>query len=329
MNRLFVLACLLPAGAAAQTPACDALQLEGVWLDPFDTSLVRVLVANPTFAEFSYPSWTLRDAAGTVWASEAVTYFGIAEESFHALERMPELPGGSGLPAVLDLYTGFGEVLDCTFDAVWTPRTFSYAGTGPEGCLPVKVRMSAFGVDSPVELAWSLTELGETTPVAAGEVVLDASNVWTVWGEEVCLDQTRCYTLSFATPSANIELAYALGDPERLDALIHWIRFGYADPDVPLTNTYALDLYGGDCPVVGVPEVAAAPVLYPNPGTADGFTVAGLPTDRIVVFDAAGRRIHDGQLGTGAVDAANWLPGVYHVLRCNGSSCGAARWIRQ
>jgi len=28
-------------------------------------------------------------------------------------------------------------------------------------------------------------------------------------------------------------------------------------------------------------------------------------------------------------DAANWLPGVYHVLRCNGSSCGAARWIRQ
>ncbi len=57
--------------------------------------------------------------------------------------------------------------------------------------------------------------------------------------------------------------------------------------------------------------------------------MAGLPTDRIVVFDAAGRRIHDELLGAGAVDAANWLPGVYHVLRCSGSSCGAARWIRQ
>ncbi len=330
MKHLAFLALLSPAAVLAQTPACDALDVQACWLDPFDTTLVRVLVANPTFADFSYPSWTLRDAAGTVWAEEETIYFGIGDFSLHTLDRTPELPTDADLPAVLDLYTGFGSELACTQDVTWTPRTFEFAGTGTGGCLPVKVRMNAFGVDGPVELAWSLTEYGESVPLASGSAVLDASSAWTHWGEEVCLDQTRCYTLSFASPSTDLELGYALGDPELQDALIHWISFGFADPGVPVTNTYAIDLYGGDCPAVGVQEAAVPQVaLYPNPGSADGFTLRGAATDRVVVFDAAGRRLHDAPLGTGRIAATDWSPGLYHVLHCVDGTCGAARWIKR
>jgi len=329
MKQFALLALLSPAAVLAQTPACDALELQGCWLDPFDTSFVRVLVANPTWAEFSYPSWTLRDASGTVWAEEEVTFFGIGDYSLHALARSSELPTEADQPAVLDLYTGFGSELACTQEVMWTPRTFEFAGTGTGGCLPVKVRMNAFGVDGPVELAWSLMELGETTPLDAGTALLDASTAWTHWGSEVCLDQTRCYTLSFATASTDLELGYALGDPELLDPLIHWISFGYAEPGVPVTNTYAIDLYGGDCPAVGVQEAAAPEVaLYPNPGSADGFTLRGAATDRVVVFDAAGRRLHDAPLGAGQIAATQWAPGLYHVLRCVDGTCGAARWVK-
>ena len=330
MKQFALLALLSPAAVLAQTPACDALDVQACWLDPFDTALVRVLVANPTFADFSYPSWTLRDAAGTVWAEEAVTFFGIGDYSFHALARMPELPTDADEPAVLDLYTGFGSELACTQDVTWTPRTFEFAGTGTGGCLPVKVRMNAFGVDGPVELAWSITEYGETVPLDGGTATLNAGNAWTQWGEQVCLDQTRCYTLSFATASTDLELAYALADPELEYGLVHWISFGYGEPGVPVTNTYAIDLYGGDCPAVGVQEAAAPEVaLYPNPGSSDGFTLRGASTDRVVVFDAAGRRLHDALLSTGHIAATDWSPGLYHVLRCVDGTCGAARWIKR
>jgi hypothetical protein len=73
------------------------------------------------------------------------------------------------------------------------------------------------------------------------------------------------------------------------------------------------------------PEVA----LYPNPGSADGFTLRGAATDRVVVFDAAGRRQHDAPLGAGRIVATDWSPGLYHVLRCVDGTCGAARWIKR
>lgn len=99
---------------------CDSVVVESVEWAAFNTSSIVVHVLNPTSELFDYPNFILYNAQGDTLAVEETFLFGIAGDSWHRLDivdgaTMPEGP----FQGTLELYTGFGLQLACTFTDTW------------------------------------------------------------------------------------------------------------------------------------------------------------------------------------------------------------------
>jgi hypothetical protein len=287
--------CLLFVSGSTVAQNCEFLTIDGVWLDPFDNQRINVLCNNASWEEiYSYPSWVMRDLDGNILAEEEVVYFGIFGPSLHFFILPNPWPDEqASTPVVMELWTGFGESLACSFEWEFVPRELEWTGTGDQGCFPVKIFANSNNADGCI-LDVDLVVEGDVN-VWSGTLEMNESTNFTAMSDSLCLSQTECHELHL-TGSPTSYLSVGLVDP--MDDLAwnfqHWSYYFYSEVPMPLDTTLTIDFYGGDCDVAqGFSCLEGFPgVLYPNPVERGGlFSVPFLDGNHISMWDASGRRV--------------------------------------
>lgn len=306
---LLALANLLPA------QSCEQLAIDGVWLDPFNNELLHVLCTNESWEEiYSYPSWLIRDLDGNVIAEEEVVFFGIVGTSHHFLDLLNPLPDNSdSMPVIMELWTGFGDSLECSFEWELAPRELEWTGTGDQGCFPV--RFTAHSIDPNGCSVGLNLENGSGESIWSETLEIGAST--SGWGQSdsLCLSQSECHELQVVcTPTSQVALELVDPSDELAWNLQYWSFSISNEIPIPVDTSFTLDLYGGDCEVVQAIENPewTGDVLYPNPVAPGGlYQVPFEAGDVAALWDGLGRRT--GLKLQGALNAPNKV-GVYHIV---------------
>ena len=114
---IFFLSGLLFQQAHAQSP-CDSLYIQNVQYSATNSDIIAITVLNEnTGWWFNYPGFILYDQNGDTLAQETVDFFGIGTgvQVHHlVVNSNAQIPSGS-FPATIELYTGFGDSLMCTW----------------------------------------------------------------------------------------------------------------------------------------------------------------------------------------------------------------------
>lgn len=142
-------------------PSCDDLDPISVQWGMFSDTAITVHVTNAASGGFDYPGFILFDANGDTLAMETTNLFGISIDSWHTLSIHPdaEIPSGE-FTGRLELWTGFYDVLACTWD-----QSFDLCPAAE--CVTVHPYMNNFG-DGLVEGSFSWTVNDEDGTVASG-----------------------------------------------------------------------------------------------------------------------------------------------------------------
>ena len=155
LSLTLLLLAALTGNLSAQNPACDSLFINSVKFDPLIDSFIVLNVTNQSTDIFSYPNWVITSTAtGDTIGNETPNFFGIGSESQHALAIYPAALADPTTSVQIDLYSGFGQTLQCTYThpMVLCPVT-------PNNCRTMYIELSNFGgaiVDA--ELDWTLTD---------------------------------------------------------------------------------------------------------------------------------------------------------------------------
>ena len=306
---------LLALAGSFSAQECELLTIDGVWLDPFDSQRINVLCNNASLEEiYSYPGWVMRDLDGNVIAEEEVVYFGIAGSSYHFLDLPnPWLDDPSPISVIMELWTGFGESMACSFEWEFVPRELEWAGTGDGGCFPVMISSNIFMEDG-CSLDLDLID-GAGQSVWSGVLEMNESNDFSAQSDSLCLSQSECYEIHAMSSPTNY-FSLELSDPaENFSwALSHWNYFTSFEEVSSLDTTFIIDLYGGDCDLVQGVSHPDTPLssLHPNPVASGGtFRVARGANDLVTIWDASGRRI---ALMQGKELTSPREPGMYYVV---------------
>lgn len=143
---------------------CEELNVAVQWA-PFSDTAVVVHVQHTTVEQFDYPNFILFDAEGDTLAKENVTYFAIAQDSWHTLRLMDGVePPVGAFDGRLELWTGFTSVLACTWEQ-------NFHLCPPVGCHTIYPTLANFGGAIPIgTFNWTLSDDGGE--VASGQFEL-------------------------------------------------------------------------------------------------------------------------------------------------------------
>gem|GEM_PF-924923 len=306
----FCLASLAPSLAQD----CPGLTVEGLWLDPFNPSLVHVICQNTNFQEiYSYPSWHILDDEGNLLGTEEVMYFGIADFSHHVIDlALPWSDDPATVPVQIELWVGFDDELMCSYEMDFVPRELEWTGTGDGGCFPMVCSafgyFDAEGVEVEVELLDEADNL-----IWSAEWLTGPANNFSSQSDSMCLSQNECFRFNVSVGTSDYftlqweDAIYPYG-------FSHWSHTFISNSNV-LDTTFTLDLYGGDCGINGVfNPMGLKAVIYPNPiRLGDQFSII-LPSEKPLIdgwlSNSVGQevmRISSGQL---TFDSPN-APGIY------------------
>ena len=313
--RFILISVFLVFTRASHAQTCELLTLDGVWLDPFNNQQINVLCSNESWDEiYSYPSWLMRDLEGNVIAEEQVEYFGISGASFHRMVPTNPWPDNAdSMPVTMELWTGFGEALACSFEWEFVPRELEWTGTGDQGCFPVRVVAYSNEQDG-CSLALSL-ENGAGENVWSEVLEINESTEFVAQSDSLCLSQFECYDLqAVSSPTSYINMQ--LVDPAEGMAwnLQHWSYYSLFGEVLSLDTTFTLDLYGGNCSEAQTISGSEVPrtLLHPNPvGVGGRFRVPFEIGDEMTLWDGVGHRI---ALDQSAELMAPSVAGVYYVV---------------
>lgn len=185
---------LLAASTFAQNPACDSVTIESIKFDGLRDSVVTIRVNNASSELFDYPKFILTNAtSGDTVAIETPNFFGIFGPSTHAMAIQP--PGASNGPFVgqLDLYSGGGDSLRCTFTrpVQLCPVT---------GCNYLYISVQSFGPQATADLAWNVID---TSGQSLGSGLIGADGSTAPPKDSICLEHgTYTLTLTESQPFA-------------------------------------------------------------------------------------------------------------------------------
>ncbi len=317
---LVTLVCMLFVQLPAQSQDCPGLLVEGLWLDPFNSSLVHVLCRNTDFEEiYSYPSWHMLDESGILLGAEEVMYFGIADWSHHVIELInPWQDDPASMPVFLELWVGFDDTLMCSYPLEFVPRELEWTGTGDEGCFPVFCTVFGYVEGAGVEVELDLLD-GSENVLFNADWSTEASNNFWIQSDSLCLSQFECMTLDVSAGSADY-LTVSLSDASHSSWLQHWSHTLDAST-ASLDSTFTLDLYGGDCDVSGMqqPKLSSSSMtIYPNPARMNETVYIGgdhLEWSRqISLLNAVGQEVRRMPAGSSSFQAPA-IPGLYWVRR--------------
>ena len=319
-QHLAAMAFVLLACLPAQSQDCPGLLVEGLWLDPFNSSLVHVLCRNTDFEEiYSYPSWHMLDESGILLGAEEVMYFGIADWSHHVIELINPWPDDpSSMPVFLDLWVGFDDTLMCSYPLEFVPRELEWTSTGDQGCFPVFCTVFGYVEGAGVEVELSLLDGSENVLLNADWSTEASNNFW-VQSDSLCLSQFECMTLDVSAGSADY-LTVSLSDASHSSWLQHWSHTLNAS-STSLDTTFTLDLYGGDCNANGMQQpklISSSMTIYPNPARMNETVYIGGDhsewNQQILLLNAVGQEVRRIPAGSSSFQAPV-IPGLYWVRR--------------
>ena len=304
-----------PALALAQSD-CDGLEVLGLWIDPWDPQVARLLVANSSPEIFDYPQWNLVDAQGTPLGTHETVLFGLPPISDHSFALDAPWTSAADAPVGLSLWTGFGTEQACVFETVLTPRTFAWTGGAAGDCLPVQLSVQTLAPVGGGEVVWTATWRDENTGEVLGSesLTLSQSAGYQANSGVFCIDQTRCNQLSLTTSSGDL-----VGWLQLIDS-VHpelWHRSESLNTGPEWSVVW--DLYGEDC----------GPVSVPDPPQA---SAAPAPTERWI-HSLSGALLHHERLPglsdpPALLTAPDGLPlpaGLYLVTTCSPAGCETIR----
>jgi hypothetical protein len=289
LRKFVIFIAILPASLPGMLRAqdCPGLSVLSAFINPWNNSEVLLLSENtdPDII-YDYPSWHLLDPAGVDLGAETVNYFGLYGLLWHVVTLNEPWVGTAAMEnCTWQLWQGFDESAVCAIEQTFEPRTWAHAGTGPEGCAPLRVELSAPGAAASA-WAWSLTDAsGIVLGEGSGSFVED--QIWYALSESLCLSQTECHTLSVSSDGGPV-----------------FAQFIHASSWHPLPGlsvmsgengeeaSIAVDLYGGDCISNAIHSTATVPdrfTVYPNP-TDGAVHIEPLP-GKWFLLDAQGRQL--------------------------------------
>ena len=243
---------------------CEDVSVLGVHVNPFNMNELFLHAFNASESEiFSYPGWRLYDASGVLIAEEQVDFFGISQHSAHSLNLIEPLDYSiQSFNGTLELWTGFYDVLECTYDLEVFPWRVDEVVTEPYGCIPVGI---TFQVSSDEGLSFdiSLTD-SNALSVLEQSYTIEPGNFAVSLGT-TCLEQEQCYDLSISSKSGTGTIQYLISDVIE-DVFFEYV-FDEIGEDEILLNPFGQGGCDGSQNTIIDDFEAFSAIIYPNPAT--------------------------------------------------------------
>lgn len=232
MKKIFTLFLIAISSLAKGQTACDSLDIN-VHYYPFNDSIIQVNVYNNSSAFFGYPVFTIFDTNGDTVALEQMNFFGIAQESRHALNVHPANLSGNAFSGTLTLYH---QTVDSYAVCTW-PMNFDLC---PDTCYTVyPYLMNIGGAQVYGDASWSI--LNSNSQVVASGVFSVDTNTQSAY-DTVCLDPG---IYSFKVN----DISLTLGGNKHIGLSTQFINA--ANPDTAFNNQDSVSLgfqFFGACP---------------------------------------------------------------------------------
>ena len=190
---------------------CEDVTVLGVHVNPFNMNELILHAFNASESEFfSYPGWRLYDASGVLIAEEEVNFFGFMEHGIHSLNIIEPLDYSvQSFEGTLELWTGFYDVLECSYDLEVFPWRVDEAISEPYGCIPVGITIQVSS-DEGLSLEISLTDSDAISVFEQTHTLEAGSFVFSLGA--TCLEQGQCYYLSINSGSDSGSIQYLISD---------------------------------------------------------------------------------------------------------------------
>jgi uncharacterized protein (DUF779 family) len=264
---------------------------------------------------FSYPGWRLYNASGVLIAEEEVDFFGFMEHGIHSLNIIEPLDYSvQSFEGTLELWTGFYDVLECTYELEVFPWRVDEAISEPYGCIPVGITIQVSS-DEGLSLEISLTDsdaisvLEQTQTLEAGSFVFFLGTT--------CLEQGQCYYLSIDSGSDSGSIQYLISDAIQ-DVYFEYV-FDEIDEGEILLNPFGQGVCDGSPnTIIDIDDFEAfSAIIYPNPASdnvtvdLDGFN--GVNTT-VKLYDSSSKMIFEKQSNTTLmIDVSGVAKGMYSL----------------
>lgn len=242
--------CFLFASAPANAQ-CEDVSVPGVHVNPFNMNELILHAFNENESEiFDYPGWRLYDESGVLIAEEQVQFFGIFGNSIHSLNIIEPLDYSvQSFYGTLELWTGFYDVLECSYDLEVFPWRVDESTDEPYGCIPIGISLQGLSEEG-ASIEISITD-GNASSVFEETYAMEAGSFGGYVGA-TCLDQEQCYYLSITSEDDIDNMQYSmLYDSE--DVYFFYV-FDQIGEDEILLNPFGQ----GECECNFTPAVAAS-----------------------------------------------------------------------
>ena len=295
---------------------CEDVTVLGVHVNPFNMNELILHAFNASESEFfSYPGWRLYDASGVLIAEEEVNFFGFMEHGIHSLNIIEPLDYSvQSFEGTLELWTGFYDVLECSYDLEVFPWRVDEAISEPYGCIPVGITIQVSS-DEGLSLEISLTDsdaisvLEQTHTLEAGSFVFSLG--------ATCLEQGQCYYLSINSGSDSGSIQYLISDAIQ-DVYFEYV-FDEIGEDEILLNPFGQGVCdGAPNTIIDIDDFETfSAIIYPNPASdnvtvdLDGFN--GVNTT-VKLYDSSSKMIFEKQSNTTLmIDISGVAKGMYSL----------------
>ena len=278
----------------AQTP-CDNIQAE-VFVHPVLTELVVVKINYSGPTQVNYPSVNLL-LNDEVIAQGETFFFALPQgESFHLLEPSVQMVEGASYDFTLELYSVFGETLECSFNITDTPYDITTCFTGDLMVSPVG------GASQEIEIIVT-DENG--SDILSENLELSSQNPFAIYS--LCLDRA-CYALSVEAVGGTFSTDYLVS----FDSGLTW--FSGLCLEGESMSVFEMDIWDG-CSFVGIREAinVSEAALYPEVALAGSTLRTVNPSTEAVamtVYSMSGQKIEQ---HTTPEWQAPLTPGIYLI----------------
>ncbi len=314
-NILAIAICFVFTSAPANAQ-CEDVSVLGVRVNPFNMNELILHSFNENESEiFDYPGWRLYDESGVLIAEEQVNFYGIVGNSIHSLNIIETLDYSvQSFYGTLELWTGFYDVLECSYDLEVFPWRVDESTDEPYGCIPVEILIQVSS-DEGLSLEISLTD-SDATSVLEQTHTLEAGSFVFFLGT-TCLEQGQCYYLSINSGSDSGSIQYLISDAIQ-DVYFEYV-FDEIGEDEILLNPFGQGVCdGAPNTIIDIDDFEAfSAIIYPNPASdnvtvdLDGFN--GVNTT-VKLYDSSSKMIFEKQSNTTLmIDVSGVAKGMYSL----------------
>ena len=295
---------------------CEDVTVLGVHVNPFNMNELILHAFNASESEFfSYPGWRLYDASGVLIAEEEVNFFGFMEHGIHSLNIIEPLDYSvQSFEGTLELWTGFYDVLECSYDLEVFPWRVDEAISEPYGCIPVGITIQVSS-DEGLSLEISLTDSDAISVFEQTHTLEAGSFVFSLGA--TCLEQGQCYYLSINSGSDSGSIQYLISDAIQ-DVYFEYV-FDEIGEDEILLNPFGQGVCdGAPNTIIDIDDFETfSAIIYPNPASdnvtvdLDGFN--GVNTT-VKLYDSSSKMIFEKQSNTTLmIDVSGVAKGMYSL----------------